>query len=285
VSPPDEAEDSGEQARHKLAARLRELRVLARLSGQQLGERCGWRQSKTSRLETGTTVPQIADVEAWLDAVDAPPEVRNEVLDLTEAALTSASSWEHEHARGLSPNQRRIARLEAAASVYRSFQVDIVPGILQTPAYARAVMELANPFGKSDLAEGVKARLDRQAILFDPAKRFQIIMWEPALRWRPVPLDIMRGQIDRIASLLDLPNIEIGVIPLDKPMSTILYHGFLALGEPGVDADVVILVETVVDELRVRDAHKVRMYLDLFARLRDEAVYGDEARELLRAAV
>ncbi|MGH8910211.1 MAG: DUF5753 domain-containing protein [Egibacteraceae bacterium] len=281
MSAPEGFEDDAVRARRRLAKRLRDLRLLARLSGEQLGTLCGWAQTKTSRIETGVTVPQIADIGAWLRAVDAAPEVQDELLDLADAALTSASSWQHQHRHGLGRNQQRIAGLEAAASVIRSFQVDIIPGILQTAAYARAVMSFGNPSGQVDLAEAVKARMDRQAILFDTSKRFELLIWEPALRWQPGPPELLLGQLDRVLSLLDLPNVEVGIIPLDKPASTLLYHGFVILGEPSVDDDVYVLVETIADELRISAADKVGLYLERFDRLREAAVFGDDARPVL----
>src|SRR3712207_4335056 len=88
-------------ARRRLAGRLRELRRAARLSQGELGERCGWGQSKTTKIETGKTVPQLGDVEAWAAAVDAPADVRDELADLAELALSATSSWQREHRLGL----------------------------------------------------------------------------------------------------------------------------------------------------------------------------------------
>ncbi|MGH8895459.1 MAG: helix-turn-helix domain-containing protein [Egibacteraceae bacterium] len=281
---PDGLDEDIDEARRLLAARLRELRRAADLSGEQLAARCRWSQSKVSKIETGKTVPQVADVNAWASAIDATADVRAELEALTEDTLTAVEGWRKALRGGRGRMQARIAKVEAASSVVRTFQPLIVPGLLQTAEYARRLFGFAQPpLGADDLAAALNARMERQAVLFDLRKRFEFVIGEPGLRWRIAPAHVMRGQLDRIGSLIGLPNVDIGVIPTDAAADVLLYHGFVIFGEPGHDDDVHVSVETITEDLTVRDADKVATYLDELTRLRGAAVFGDQARAALTA--
>ncbi len=269
-------------ARRRLAERLRELRTAAELTGTELARAAGWAQSKVSRLETGTTVPQIADVSAWARVTDASDEQRAELLELTEGALIEAADWRDELREGRASKQRRYGQLERSVSTLREWEPLIVPGLLQTAEYARRVFGFASE-APWDIGEAVKARMDNQSVLFDQSKRFEFLVGEAALRRRVGPPAVLLGQLDRIGSLLDLPNIEIGLVPLDAEVTTLDYHGFVVFGDTSRDESVFVLVETVADELTVRDAEKAGIYLAKFARLRDGACFGAEARAFLAA--
>ncbi|MGH3924988.1 MAG: DUF5753 domain-containing protein, partial [Pseudonocardiaceae bacterium] len=203
---------------------------------------------------------------------------------LTEDTLTAVVGWRKALRGGRGRMQARIARVEAASSVVRIFQPLIVPGLLQTAEYARRLFGFGRPpLGADDLAAALNARMERQAVLFDPRKRFEFVIGEPGLRWRIAPAHVMRGQLDRIGSLIGLPNVDIGVIPMDAAADVLLYHGFVIFGEPGQDDDAHVSVETITEDLTIRDEGKVATYLDEFARLRGAAVMGNEARAALTA--
>lgn len=267
------------EARLGLAATLRHLRHRADLSGEQLAELLGVSQSKVSRVENGRTVPSVADVQAWARACGAPTETVEALMERAEAALTEARTWRKEHARGLGVKQEQIGRLEADAKTIRLFQDTVVPGLLQTAEYARRVFGLANPPGQQDIAAAVAARLERQQALFDQTKRFELLIYEAALRWPVASPPAMLGQLDRIGSLLDLPNVQIGLIPLSGPATTLLPSGFCVFGDD--PEDILVTVETLTAELHIRDAQDVQEYLETFARLREVGLFGADARALL----
>lgn len=266
-------------ARSRLAATLRHLRHRADLSGEQLAKLLGVSQSKVSRVENGRTAPSVADVQAWARACSAGAETVEDLVQRAEQALTEARTWRSQLAGGLPAKQEQIGRLEADAQVIRLFQSTGVPGLLQTAEYARRVFMLANPSGRPDVAAGVAARLERQQVLFDDTKRFEFLICEAALRWPVASPVAMLGQLDRIGSLLDLPHVDIGIVPLDGPAPTLLPHAFCVFGE-GPD-DALVTVETLTAELYVRDPQDIRSFLETFAQLRQVAVRGADARALL----
>ncbi|MGH8910246.1 MAG: helix-turn-helix domain-containing protein [Egibacteraceae bacterium] len=271
--------DKATSPRRRLASLLRDLRVGVGLTGEELGVRCGWTQSKVSKIETGRTVPQVADVEAWVRATEAPETVRADLVERAEAALTEASTWRAELQQGLAAKQHRIAQLEAEATSIQVFMPSAVAGLLQTAEYAHRVFTLADVTGQRDVPAAVTARLERQQLLYDDAKHFEFVLTEAALRWRPGPPKVLLAQLGRIASLSSLPTVEIGVIPLAAEATTLHPETFTVLaGESPI-----VLVETVTAELAVRDPRDVAAYLDLFRRLRGQAVFGDAMRTLLDA--
>lgn len=273
--------DDAASVRGRLAATLRHLRHRADLSGDQLATLLGVSQSKISRIENGRTPPSVADVQAWARACGAPDETVEVLIGRAEEALTEARTWRKELAGGLGAKQEQVGRLEADAQVIRVFQHTIVPGLLQTAEYARRVLMLANPSGRGDIGAGVAARLERQQALFDETKRFELVIGEAALRWPVASPPAMLGQLDRIGALLDLPHVDIGIIPLDLdgPAPTLLPHAFCVFGDDPDDA--LVTVETLTAELHLRDPRDVRAFLDTFARLRQVAAQGADARALL----
>lgn len=268
-------------ARRRLGQRLRDLRQAAGLSGQQLGDRIGKAQPSISRYELGQSVPSVTTVEAWVRACGAPEGVRAELVELAEASSTETAAWEPQLSAGLARQQARIGRLEASVTTIRNFQPLLVPGLLQTAEYARHIFAFGRVRGLHDVADAVRARMARQAVLHDESKSLEFLIGEEALRRRLVPPRVLIGQLDRITSLIGLPNLSIGLIPLDAELSALPSHGFVIYGTPDVEEDAWVQVSTTTDQLIIRDPRKVGFYLDVFARLGETAVFGAEARALL----
>jgi hypothetical protein len=231
-----------------------------------------------SKIETGRTLPQIADIEAWTKATGAPDEVRADLVERAGALLTEASTWRVELQEGLAAKQRQVGQLEAAASRIRVFMPSAVAGLLQTAEYARRVFTLADVTGQHDIAAAVTARLERQVVLYDSAKRCEFVLTEGAVRWRPGPPSLLLAQLGRLASLSTLPNVDIGLIPFNMTATTLHPETFTILSN---GEEPLVLVETVTAELAVRDPRDVGTYIDLFGRLREQALFGDDLRALL----
>lgn len=267
--------------RRRLAGELRALRGGAGLSTTQLAERLGWSQSKVSKTELGRTLPQPRDVEAWAAATGAAAELTAQLAGLAERAGLQVTAWRRQLAPGRRQVQQEIQRLEAAASAVRVFNPDLVVGLAQTPAYAEAVFRMGTGGPVEDLADVVRARLARQAVLADQSKRFELVMGEAALRRRLVPPPELRAQLDRLVQLSKQPNVAVGVIPFDAEERVHQYHGFTVLGDPEVDDEAMVRVTTVSRALTVRAPAEVAEYLVHFDALRAAALEGEPLRSLL----
>jgi transcriptional regulator with XRE-family HTH domain len=275
-----EIEETATPTQRQLALRLRDVRKDAGLNQEQMAERCGWTQSKVSKIENTRSVPQVADVEAWARAAGLGGDERAALVDLAGRALTSILDWRSELRQGRAARQDEIRDLEARMSAIRTYQPLIVPGLLQTPEYTRRVFMLGRKVEHGDIDADVRARMRRQEILYQPDKTLRFVICEPALRWRVGPLPVVLGQLDRLASLMDLPNLEIGLIPWSTEATVLHYTGFQIFGEPGQD-EMVVSVETLTRGLYTRDIDQVKQALDKFAQMQEACLYGAEAHALI----
>ena len=84
------------------------------------------------------------------------------------------------------------------------YQSEVVPGLLQTPDYARRLREIHSLLPAAEIPASVLSLMNRQTVLFDESKQFDLVMTETALRWRPGPASVMLAQLDRIAALVQI---------------------------------------------------------------------------------
>jgi hypothetical protein len=141
------------------------------------------------------------------------------------------------------------------------------------------VMEQGNPSSQPDLAAAVAKRTERQTILYDQSKSFEFLITESALRWRPGPPELMRAQLDRLASMASLPNVELGVLSLDQEALDAYLHPFVVfeLGD-----ETLVTVETYSAELQVNEPQEVLVYQRTLERLRGAALWADQAIQIIR---
>ncbi len=268
--------------RRRLAAALRELRVQSGLSTYELALRLGWSQSKVSKMERGSTAADPVDVAAWTSALGTEPDVAANLATQAELAANQMRSWQAVHGRGLASRQREIAEMNAAMVRHREFAPDVVPGLLQTPPYAARVLDLADVSGRGGVAEAVAERVNRQALLFDSSRRFEFVLTEGALRYRVGPRDLMRGQAEKIISVMTLPNVSVSVIPFTATPAALFVSGFVIYDIPG---DPVVLVEILSRELQLRTSWDMQLYEETFGRLKASALTGEPAEALIRDAM
>lgn len=261
-----------------LAERLYRLRKEAKLTGDQLAGRLGWGKTgrpKISKIENGKQLPSAGDIEAWAAACGHPEAARG-LLDLRADVEAVHHSWRGRLRGGHAAVQDDYDRRVRAATEIRNSVPTLIPGLLQTAGYARAIMtHVAELWDTADIDAAVEARMRRQEVLYDQSKTFEFVITEAALRLLPCPLQVMAGQLDRLLSL-DLDNVTLGVIPMGVQLAVPSFTDFLLL-------DGRATVETHVSEDEVGEAESVA-YERIFGMLMAEAVTGDEARRLITAA-
>ena len=266
-----------QQAREALGARFRELRKQAGFTGKQLAERLGWSQPKVSRIESGQRTPAEEDLLAFAQVVGAPAEVADELLARARTVHTVYAAWRRQLSSGAAAGQRDILELEASAGLVRAFEPSVVPGMLQTSDYARQMfVDVVALFGiPSDVDEAVKTHLRRQQLLYDPGKRFEFVIAEPALRYQFCPPAVMRAQLDLVRALSNLEAVEIHILPIGAKLPFMPLHGFWVFD------DELVKVETVSTGVEVREPDQVALFVQVFDRLKAAAYSGDPAREFL----
>jgi transcriptional regulator with XRE-family HTH domain len=246
--------------REQLGSNLRNLRLRAGLSGDQLAAQTGLSQPKVSRIETGKSLPSVDEVRAWAGATGASQDELTQLAGLLESLATSTTSWRILHRLGLAETQREIAELERQAKRLLTFQPVMVPGLLQIADYARRVIEMA--YQPGDVAKAVAARMERQSILYDQTKQFEFLVTESALRWWPGPADMMRAQLDRLLSVASLPNVTLSIVPLGEASIPFL-HPFVIWE---LKAEALVTAETYSVELTVQDPVDVERYREVWER-------------------
>lgn len=267
--------------RRQLAGELRRLREQAGMSGRKLAELAGISQSKVSRIESGAALPTVAEVASWVSAIDASAAENVALKTLTDAAYTEVHPFD-DILLGPGHLQGSIRELENMSGVKLAYQPSVIPGLLQTAEYARRLLTMLRPpYPEPDIPAVVAARLDRQTALFDRARTFHFLITEAALRFRLGPATMMVAQLDRIATLSTLENVQIGLIPADALAHTYVPHGFVIF--EGVDGgpDALVLAETVHANLTIGMAGYVRLYQEHWTLLTQAAVFDDRARDML----
>ncbi|MFG3260405.1 helix-turn-helix domain-containing protein [Streptomyces sp. NPDC048172] len=265
--------DPGQLGRSKadLAEALRVLRRRAGRTQVWLAKRCNISQTKLSNIETGRLTPGLVDVELLLSALEAPPEL---VTEITALARLANTEWQGKRAswrRGLEKRQAELAGLEAEASTLRFFLPAMVTGLLATPEYIRASLR----HSPVDTSRTVSKKLERQAVLYDSTKRFTFLLTEQAARWAVVPPAAMAVQIDHLASLSHLPTVRIGIVPSNSSLTRGPMNTFTVYDRR------LVTVETFTGRIVFQDARDIAEHLEVFRMYERQALFGDEARELL----
>lgn len=199
-----------------IAARLRQMRTDARITGKDLAAAAGWQPPKVSKIENGRQTPTAEDIETWGRICGAPPEAVHDLLTMLKAATEARRGWRQRMRRGQAAIQAGYTKLTAESARIRYFETIWMPGLLQTPDYARAVLLESAELHDADVDDvdaAVAERMRRQQFLYDTGKSFEFLLWEPVLRDQVYPPQVVRGQLDRLLVVAGLPNVRLGVLP------------------------------------------------------------------------
>ncbi|WP_416961758.1 helix-turn-helix domain-containing protein [Streptomyces sp. Agncl-13] len=268
-----------QQAREALGARLRELRTETGLNGKDFAERLGWQRSKVSRLENGKQTATEADAETWAQGAERP-DIADELRRSVRSLQTSYRSWRRQLSVGHRAVQEGHRVQEAQAQTIHIFESGIIPGIFQTPDYARGVLtDVSNRLGTPrDVEEGVRARMKRQEAVYEPGHHFHTLIWEAALHVARCAPEAMAVQLHRLSGFIGLDTVTLGVIPLGARTPFSPKHGFWIIDEQLVVAD------TWSAELSLDSAEDVALYRRTWELMRESAVFDHQAHRLIDRA-
>ncbi|MGW7228207.1 helix-turn-helix domain-containing protein [Streptomyces cyaneofuscatus] len=257
-----------------LGAALRILRASSGMEAKAVARSAAMSRSKLSKIETGSVAPSITDVDCILSALGVSDEVKAEYMAAAREAATEVTAWRLVRRLGYSRKQQQVQALESRTALLRLFQPSLIPGLLQTPEYARAVFARKN-LPETQLERTIGARLARQAVLYSEGKTFRFIITESVLRWRILPPLAMAGQLDRLISASRLPGVDIRIAALSTPQRDFPGHSFV------IKDDRTVTVELVHAETVMTDPRDVSLYVSKFDRFSESAVSGDEMRTLV----
>ncbi|MEV8511929.1 helix-turn-helix transcriptional regulator [Dactylosporangium sp. NPDC051484] len=256
-----------------LGAHLRRLREAQGVTREDAGWEIRSSESKISRMELGRVGFKERDVADLLTLYGMDDtEERTRLLALARDA--NNPGWWHRFGDVLPNWFQSYLGLEAAAALIRTYEVQFVPGLLQTHEYARSVVRLGHGRAKEDEIERrVELRMQRQQILTRPdAARLWVVVDEAALR-RPIGgLDIMRGQIEALLDInSSLPNVRLQVIPFNAGGHAAAGGAFTILRFPDEDLPDVVYIEQLTSALYLDKRDDVDLYAEAMERLCVEA--------------
>ncbi|WP_280271654.1 helix-turn-helix domain-containing protein [Nocardia wallacei] len=264
-------------AREALGGRLRDIRKDAGLSGIQLAELTGWHSSKVSKIENGKQTPSEADIRIWCRHCKTNQQVPDLIATLRNV---EAAYVEWKRIAGIRRKQQQLHALEDGTRLTRWFEPVIMPGLLQTLDYMRAMLGRVSAFYGHDepVDEGIAARLERQQVLRHGNHRFNFVLAEQVLYTTVGSDDIMIDQLDHLLNVMRLPNVVVSVIPQmsDYEVPTTNFAIF--------DRKVAH-VETISAELTITQPRELMLYEQVFQTLLGQAVVGEAARVLIGKAM
>ncbi|MDX2697623.1 XRE family transcriptional regulator [Streptomyces ipomoeae] len=273
---------SVQAARAALAARLRELRLDAGITGKELARRCDWSVAKSSRIENARTAPSDKDITAWCTACGAEDQAAD-LIAANRQADSMYVQWRRLQRTGMRRLQETSMPLYERTRLFRVYASHVIPGYLQTPGYATALMSTIAAFRGTpdDVTEAVEARMRRSRVVHEGDHRFATLIEENVLHHRVGDANVMAGQLGALLASMALPSMSVGVIPAETPREQIMWP----LEQFTVFDDLRVHVELLAAKVTVTEPSELDVYLRAFARLTALAVYGAEARALIVKAI
>ncbi|MFH8991043.1 helix-turn-helix domain-containing protein [Streptomyces sp. NPDC017940] len=250
---------------------LRELREASGKQAKAVARSAVMSPSKLSKIENEALAPSLIDVERILTALEVSEEVKARLTEAARKAATEATAWRILRRTGLHKHQDEIRAIEAQTTLMRLFQPSCIPGLLQTPEYARVILG-RHGYTQGVLEKMMGARLLRQEVLHDTDRTFRFVITESVLRWKIVRPSMLAAQLDKLITMSRMPNVSIGVLPLSAPVADLPSSSFVLF-----DTSLAIM-EIPHAEITTTEARDVELYVNKFDGFEGAAVTGEEMR-------
>jgi len=270
--------------RRRLAAELRQLRRAANLTIDDVAVRLKWQSSKISRVETRKIGINTLDLRKLLDVYEITDRAQREAL-IELARRATERGWWQAYGTAIPSEYATLIGLEEEASLIRSYEPELIPGLMQTEAYARAVIRACRPKDTSDeIDRRVEVRLARQQILAnDDPPRVRIVLSEGAVRRRVGGAEVMREQLLHLATNRDRSNVMIQVLPFSAGEHPAMVGSFAILDFPEVFDLGAVYIENMASAMTLEKASDLEMYADAFEQVQAQALGPKESRDMLKS--
>ena len=259
----------------RLAAQLRDLRENRALTQEDVARRTGKDRSTLYRLETAQQRPQRATLIQLLDLYEVPEPRRGELLMLLREA--SQRGWMQPYRSELPGVYSDYIGFEEEARTISNYESLFIPGLLQTPGYARAQLHGTLPHATvAEIGTRVTARLERQELLTraDPPRLWAIID-EAAVRRQVGSPQVMAAQLARLADAAAQPHITLQLIPFDAGAHPGMDGSFVVLEFPDPADRAIVYTESAAGGLFLEEDDEIRRYTLMFGHLRAAALRPD----------
>ncbi|MFK4265885.1 helix-turn-helix domain-containing protein [Streptomyces milbemycinicus] len=266
-----------------LGKRLRELRERAGLKREQAAKVLHVAPATVRRMETAEVALKIPYVRMLLDAYGVTGGEAEAFITLTEDA-NRPGWWQRFH--DILPDWFSVhVSLEGAAAVIRAYEPHFIPGLLQTEDYARAIMR-TGAVGQVDPEESerhVALRMERQTLITrENAPHLWVVMDETVLR-RPVGTpEVMRGQIDRLLTATERPNVTLQIAEFSSGHHPGTYGPFVLFRFAVPELPDMVYVEYLTGAVYLDERVEVASHLEVLDRMAAQAATARRTKEILR---
>lgn len=232
-----------------------------------------------SRIEHGKSKPSPQDLKAYCLHCDANSQLPDLLATLHHIDV-AYMEWKRLLGTGVKRGQQLTQRIEAASTQVRNYEPQIVPGLLQTAEYAEAKLRRVIEFYHlpDDLDVGVSKRMERQQILYRRGHQFHFVISEKSLYTTVGDDRVMLGQLDRLLSILGMPQVTLGIIPLTAE-AIVVVESFVMFD------DRLVNVEGHSAQLSITQPREIQLYGRAFDILAGQSAGGDAARALISQAI
>ena len=271
--------------RRQLMAEMKRLRDTAGLSQEAVADRLDWHPTKIMRIETGRTSPHPNDVRLMLEVYGIADQ--DQVSALVKLARDARQrGWWYSYRDVLLNRYDFFIGLESEAASIRDFELAMMPGLLQTDDYARAVIN-SGPLelGADDVERLVQVRMTRQGVLAkEDRPQLWVILDESVIRRVIGGPAVMHAQLEHLIAVAQQGKTTIQVVQYGSGPHPGLAGPFVIFGFAEVSEPEIVYLETVGGNLYVDKPQEVRLFATAFDHLRAVALSPGDTRAMLRAA-
>jgi transcriptional regulator with XRE-family HTH domain len=271
--------------RRRLAAELRRIREQSGQTAEAVGKLLGWSKAKVSRYELAQSGLKPSDVESLLDVYRVQGERREQLLTLAEEA--TQKGWWEAYADVLTEEHLAFIGLEAEATSVLQWQINVIPGLLQTAEYARDIFlgyQVVSRSAPAIIERRVQTRMIRQQVLTrDKPLDLTVILDESVLRRQRGDRAMMCAQLQHLAEVAKRPNVKLRILPLAGPKGLALdSFQILKFGEAHeTPLHDVVSAESLINYLYVEGETGTYEFVLAFEHLAQESLEPEESRELV----
>jgi transcriptional regulator with XRE-family HTH domain len=267
----------------RLASELRSRRDAAGLSQEAVAEEMGWADSKLYRIENDKSRVLVRDAKRLLKLYGVSGEEEEALLEL--ARLAREPDWWHQYSGAIPQWFEVYMVLEASASDLFGYESELVPGIMQTEGYTRAIMSTApNHDADEEIENKIRFRADRQARLTgDDPPNVWLVLNEAVVRRTVGGPQVMREQLEHLIELAGRRNVTLQVLPFDAGEHGAMHGAFKLLKFPSSADPHRVYLEEHIGGFYTQKPHEVERYALMFDHLRARALGPDQTIELMRA--
>jgi hypothetical protein len=237
--------------------------------------------TRVSKIEHGVQPPSDRDIRDWCSACGA----ETQIPDLIASARAVESAY-LEFRRQARAGMKRVlgphtVPLYERTSVFQVYEHNVVPGLFQTASYCAAMLSFWYGFldVPADLDAAVRARMQRQRVLYETGKRFAVVLEEQALRTWFGTAETQAGQLGRLLEVMSIPAVSLGIIPMMTERTGVPSAGFWIFD------DSLVALETPTASIEVTRPQEISLYIRMFEHLRESSLHGAHARALIIRAL